>query len=38
MLLETVYIQVVMEATGISEKAIEGQGTGWKLMELYGSL
>jgi len=38
MLLEMVYIQMVMEATGISKKAMEGYGRGWKVMELYGSL
>jgi len=38
MLLETVYIHAVIEATGTSWKTMEGHREGWKAMESYGSL
>jgi len=38
MLLETVYIQEGMEATGMLWKVIEGDRREWKHMESYGSL
>jgi len=38
MLLETVYIHVVIEATGMLEKSMEGNGSKEKVMESYGSL